>query len=51
MTAKQKRDYLALALSCGPLWLAASTADPSPYMRPIHVTLCRIALRKLARKL
>jgi len=27
-------------------WLIASTNDPSPFMRPIHVTLCRIAIRR-----
>ncbi len=41
-----KRRYLALCLQQDADWLAACAANPTRYMRPIHVALVRIALRR-----
>jgi len=41
-----KREYLNLAMTMPMAWLKASTANPSASMRPIHITLCRIAIRR-----
>lgn len=44
-----KAEYFALAMrqDCGWLWLCAD--NPSPSMRPIHVALIRLAIRKKTR--
>jgi hypothetical protein len=41
-----RRQYLALALAQPVDWLKFCAARPGPYMRPIHVTLIRIAIRR-----
>lgn len=41
-----KRKYFAAAMQQDVKWLTAVAADPSPYMRPIHVALCNLAIRK-----
>jgi hypothetical protein len=50
MTAKQKRDYLQLARSMPADWLADCVADPSAHMTRTHRALCRLALRKPAKR-
>jgi hypothetical protein len=42
-----KREYLNLCLRQPAWWLSASAANPSPSMRPIHVALIKIALRRM----
>jgi hypothetical protein len=45
-TSKSK--YLELCMTQDSDWLRACAADPSKYMRPIHLALIRIALRRRA---
>lgn len=42
-----KHQYLNLCMRQTPDYLLACAADPSKYMRPIHVKLIRIALRRM----
>ncbi len=44
-----KRQYLDLAMTMPLTWLRESTNDPNPFMRPIHITICRIAIRRKAK--
>lgn len=44
-----KRQYLAGLMTMPASWIRASMADPSPYMRPIHIALHAIALRRIGR--
>jgi hypothetical protein len=46
----KKQEYLALAMTMPLDWLIKSTHNPGPNMRPIHVALCRIAIRRRSRK-
>ncbi len=42
-----KRAYLALLLRQSPDWIRGSMRNPSQSMRPIHIALHAIALRRL----
>lgn len=42
-----KANYLRLLLTMPADWIAASAADPGPYMTRTHVRLHFIALRRL----
>jgi hypothetical protein len=42
-----KKQYLKALMAQPPEWIAASLADPSPSMRPVHLLLHRIALRRI----
>lgn len=44
-----KQKYLSLALSLPVEWLRDCAAKPSPHMRPIHLALVRIAVRRKER--
>ena len=44
-----KQQYLALGLSMPLEWLRDCAARPSPYMRPIHLALVKIAVRRKER--
>lgn len=46
MSKQQKRAYLRICMEQPTAWLIGSCAEPSKYMRPIHVTLARIAIRR-----
>ncbi len=46
MTAKEKRAYLKLCMEQDVWWLKGSLENLTPYMRPIHVLLIRLAIRK-----
>jgi hypothetical protein len=41
-----KRKYFTAAMQQDVKWLVAATANPSPYMRPIHIALGKLAIRK-----
>ena len=41
-----KREYLYRAMQQDITWLKACAAHPSVYMRPIHVALIKIAVRR-----
>lgn len=41
-----KRDYLRFCMQQSIDWLHWCASDPSPFMRPIHVALVRIAIRR-----
>lgn len=41
-----KRQYLSIAMGQTAKWLEACIAEPSKSMRPIHIALLRIALRR-----
>jgi hypothetical protein len=41
-----KRKYFTAAMQQDVKWLVAATNDPSPYMRPIHIALGKLAIRK-----
>jgi len=43
----RKQTYLAILMCQSPNWIRASMRNPSPSMRPIHVALHAIALRRL----
>lgn len=42
----EKRIYLNHCMEAQPKWLLECLHDPGPFMRPIHLTLIRLALRK-----
>lgn len=42
----EKRRYYEIAARQTTLWLEQCAADPSAYMRPIHVAIIRLILRK-----
>lgn len=41
-----KRAYYNLCMAQPMDWLASSAMAPSPFMRPIHVKIIRIVMRK-----
>lgn len=41
-----KRDYLRLCERQPLYWLERCVVDPGPYMKPIHVALIRLAIRR-----
>ena len=41
-----KRIYLDHCMQAEPHWLLSCLRDPGPFMRPIHLLLIRLALRK-----
>ena len=43
----RKQTYLAILVRQSPDWIRASMCNPSQSMRPIHVALHAIALRRL----
>ena len=43
----RKQTYLATLMHQSPDWIRASMRNPSPSMRPIHIALHAIALRRL----
>jgi hypothetical protein len=46
----KKHTYLKICLEQPIEWLAACIEDPSPYMRPIHVLIARLAIRIKTRR-
>lgn len=42
-----KRQYLRFCMQQSTNWLYWCATNPSKYMRPIHVALIRIAIRRL----
>ena len=42
-----KRKYLSFCMQQTPEWLYWCASNPSRFMRPIHVALIRIAIRRL----
>lgn len=45
-----KRQYLSLCMSQSENWLRLCASEPSPYMRPIHLALIRLAIRRKQRR-
>jgi len=45
-----KRQYFNIAMSLPLDWVASCAANPSASMRPIHIALMRLAIRKRTRK-
>lgn len=45
----KRADYLALCLRQPMKWLERCAAEPGPYMRPRHVALIRVAIRRKSR--
>jgi hypothetical protein len=43
----RKQTYLAILMCQSPDWIIGSMRNPSPSMRPVHVALHAIALRRL----
>lgn len=43
-----RREYLLACMGQPADWLKAQLADPSPGMRPVHLVLIRIALKRKA---
>ena len=43
----RKQTYLTILMRQSPDWIIGSMRNPSPSMRPIHVALHAIALRRL----
>jgi hypothetical protein len=41
-----KSAYFALCMNQSAAWLRASVANPSTGMRPVHIRLAKLALRK-----
>lgn len=41
-----KRKFLAVCMQQDIAWLKGCASSPSPYMRPLHVALVRIAIRR-----
>lgn len=46
MAKLTKQQYLDALLRQSVTWISGSLASPSPSMRPIHIALHRIALRR-----
>ena len=44
-----KQQYLTRCLSMPLEWLKDCAASPSPYMRPIHLALVKIAIKRKER--
>jgi hypothetical protein len=42
----EKKIYLRHCMQAESHWLLACLRDPGPFMRPIHLLLIRLALRK-----
>ena len=42
----KKQAYLKLCLSMPLEWLKSCVENPSPYMRPIHSAIIKIAMRR-----
>lgn len=44
-----KHHFLRIAQTLPVAWLEQCARDPGPHMRPIHIALIRIALRRASR--